>query len=415
MWPIAWDWMSLAIRWVHIITGIAWIGSSFYFIALDLSLKKHKGLPEGVGGDTWQVHGGGFYHMQKYTVAPTSMPEELTWFKWESYATWISGFFMICVLYYGSSELFLIDRNVADLSQWQAIGLGFGGMLLGWVLYDQLCKSPIGKNDNLLSILVFIFVVAIGWGFLQVFSGRGAFVHTGALIATIMSANVIMIIIPNQKKTVASLLAGEAPDPSLGLQAKQRSMHNNYLTLPVLFLMLSNHYPLAYATKYAWIIIALVLVIGVVIRHFFNMHHAKKGEPFWTWLVATICFILIMWLSQAGPVNHEEAASSTHAPTVIEEKLASAENFEMVRDIVLGRCSMCHAQEPGWEGIPFPPKSVVLEEDKDIIRHAELIYKQAAITNAMPPGNLSFITMEERAVLAKWYEEAIGSPRHFLW
>jgi len=414
MWPIVWEWLNFGIRWLHVITGIAWIGSSFYFIALDLSLKKHQGLPKGVHGDTWQVHGGGFYHMQKYTVAPESMPEELTWFKWESYATWISGFFLLCVLYYGSSELFLIDRQVADIEAWQAISLGIGAMVLGWIFYDQLCKSPIGKNDNILSLLLFVFVVALGWAFTQVFSGRGAFVHTGAVIATIMSANVIMIIIPNQKKTVASLLAKEVPDPAYGLQAKQRSTHNNYLTLPVLFLMLSNHYPLAFATKYSWVIIALVLVIGVVIRHYFNAKHSGKEAPLWTWLIATISFLLIIWLSQAGPQIHaEEEASSSHNPTTV--ALMKSESFEAARDIISGRCSMCHSREPFWDGVTTAPKLVLLETDLEIAKHAELIYLQAARSNAMPPGNVSHITNAEREILANWYETATGTTRNLLW
>ncbi len=409
MTAILWEWLNLGIRWVHIITGIAWIGSSFYFVALDLSLKKHKGLPEGVAGDTWQVHGGGFYHMQKYAVAPSFMPEELTWFKWESYATWISGFFLLCVLYYGSSELFLIDRSVADLAPWQAITIGIAGLVAGWVVYDALCRSPIGENDYLLYAVLFVFVTAIAWGFTQVFSGRGAFIHTGALIATIMSANVIMIIIPNQKKTVAALMAGEEPDPKYGLQAKQRSTHNNYLTLPVLFLMLANHYPLAFATQYNWIIIALVLVIGVVIRHFFNSHHAGKGEPYWTWAVAAIAFIIIMWLSEAGPPQRGEA--ETGSLSVRTEKLLAASEFDEVRDIIGARCSMCHAVEPVWEGVPHAPKDVLLETDIHIALQAEEIYKQAARSDAMPPGNVTDLTQADREVIALWYENATNTPR----
>jgi uncharacterized membrane protein len=408
---LLWEWLNFATRWVHVITAITWIGSSFYFIALDLSLRKREGLPAGVQGDTWQVHGGGFYHMMKYTVAPAQMPEELTWFKWESYATWISGFFLLCVLYYGSSELFLIDRSVAELEPWQAIAIGIGGLVLGWIVYDLLCKSPLGGNDYALYGVLFAFVVAMAWGFTQVFSGRGAFVHTGAIIATIMSANVAMIIIPNQKKVVATLLRGETPDPKFGMQAKQRSMHNNYLTLPVIFLMLSNHYPLAYATKYNWIIIALVLAMGVTIRHFFNSHHAGKGNPWWTWAVTIILFIVAMWLSQAGPA--ERAAPQALAPE--QERLVAHADFPAVRDIVASRCSMCHAAEPVWEGIARPPKEVRLETDREIALHAEQIYVQAARSNAMPPGNLTELTAHEREAIASWYESATGRARHFLW
>ena len=408
---LLWEWVNFAARWTHVITAIAWIGSSFYFIALDLSLKKREGLPQGVHGDTWQVHGGGFYHMMKYNVAPPQMPQELTWFKWESYATWISGFFLLCVLYYGSSELFLIDRSVADIEPWQAIGIGIAGLAAGWVVYDVLCKSPLGQNDLALYAVLFAFVVAIAWGFTHVFSGRGAFIHTGALIATIMSANVIMIIIPNQKKVVASLLKGEAPDPALGKQAKQRSMHNNYLTLPVLFLMLSNHYPLAFGTQFNWVIIALVLVMGVTIRHFFNSYHAGKGYPWWTWAVTTILFIIAMWLSQAGPADRPQSEALVPA----QQRLVAHADFPAVRDIVLSRCSMCHAAEPVWDGIVRAPKGVRLESDAEIARHAEMIYVQAGRSNAMPPGNLTEIPGEERQILARWYEAATGQPRNFLW
>ncbi len=408
---VVWEWLNFAVRWVHIITAIAWIGSSFYFIALDLSLKKRKGLPKGAVGESWQVHGGGFYHMQKYLVAPAKMPDELTWFKWESYATWITGFFLMVVLYYSSTQLFLIDQSVADLEPWQAISIGIGSLVVGWIVYDLLCRSPIGDNENLLFALLFLFVVAAGWGFTQVFSGRGAFIHTGALIATMMTVNVAHIIIPNQKKVVASLLAGEEPDPALGKQAKQRSTHNNYLTLPVIFLMASNHYPLAFATQYNWVIIALVLVIGLLIRHFYNSHHAGKGEPYWTWLLSLIAFILIMWLSEAGPKPSLDEEARTNTPR--QEMLIASAKFEQVREIVENRCSMCHAVEPVWEGVPKPPKNVVLENDWQIANYAEQIYLQSARSNAMPPGNITFLEMSERETLASWYEEATNQPRFF--
>ena len=267
---IAWEWMAFAVRWLHAITAIAWIGSSFYFIALDLGLVNRPHLPPGAYGEEWQVHGGGFYHIQKYLVAPASMPEHLTWFKWESYATWLSGFAMLCIVYYGGADLFLIDRSVMELTQFQAICLSLASLALGWVFYDQLCKSPFGRNTWGLMILLYIGLVAMAWGYTQVFTGRAAFLHLGAFTATIMSANVFMIIIPNQKIVVADLIAGRTPDPKYGRIAKQRSLHNNYLTLPVIFFMLSNHYPLAFATAFNWIIAALVFLMGVTIRHWFN-------------------------------------------------------------------------------------------------------------------------------------------------
>ncbi len=393
--PILWEWLSFAVRWLHVIAAVAWIGSSFYFIALDLSLKTHERLPEGVGGDTWQVHGGGFYHLQKYVVAPAAMPERLTWFKWESYATWLSGFAMLGVVYYAGAELYLIDLGVLELEPWQAILVSLGALALGWAVYDGLCRAFVTNDQHAFAIL-FAFFIALTWGFTQVFSGRGAFVHAGAVIATIMTANVFMIIIPGQKRIVAALRAGEAPDPALGERAKQRSTHNNYLTLPVIFLMLSVHYPLAFATRWNWVIVALVLVIGVVIRHFFNNLHAGKLRPWWTWAAAAAAFCVIVWLSTYPP-----------HPSKRNEASQAAADFEAVREIVEVRCALCHAAEPGWEGMATAPKGVHLESDGDIRRQARDIYLQAARSHAMPPGNITDISALERRQLAQWYEAVV--------
>jgi uncharacterized membrane protein len=241
---IFWDWLAFAVRWLHVITAIAWIGSSFYFVALDLGLRQRPGLPAGAFGEEWQVHGGGFYHIQKYLVAPAEMPEHLTWFKWESYMTWLSGFAMLAIVYYAGADLFLIDPNVLDVSVPVGIALSLACLASGWIVYDLLCRWLIGKADTGLMILLYVILVFMAWGLTHLFTGRAAFLHLGAITATIMSANVFMVIIPNQKIVVADLIAGRKPDPKYGKIAKQRSLHNNYLTLPVLFLMLSNHYPL---------------------------------------------------------------------------------------------------------------------------------------------------------------------------
>lgn len=396
---IFWDWLSFAARWLHVITAIAWIGSSFYFIALDLGLKKHDRLPEGAYGEEWQVHGGGFYHVQKYLVAPAALPEHLTWFKWESYATWLSGFALLAIVYYAGADLYLIDRNVLDVPVWAAILISVGSLALGWVLYDQLCKSPLGANDTTLMLVLYGVLVAMAWGYTQLFSGRAAFLHLGAFTATIMSANVFLIIIPNQKIVVADLKAGRKPDPKYGRIAKTRSLHNNYLTLPVIFLMLSNHYPLAYATEFNWVIASLVFLIGVLIRHYFNTMHAGKGNPHWTWAASAVLFIVIIWLSTVPAALTGEARVSAAA-----ERLMASAHFEAARDTVLGRCSMCHAAEPGWPGIHHAPKNVLLDSDGEIARHARDIYLQAGRSHAMPPGNVSFITDEERRLLVAWYE-----------
>ncbi len=403
---IIWDWLAFAARWVHVITGIAWIGSSFYFIALDLGLHKHSKLPKGAAGDEWQVHGGGFYHIQKYMVAPASMPEHLTWFKWEAYSTWLSGFVLLCLVYYAGAELYLVDRNVLDVSPMAAIAISIGSIGLGWVVYDLICKSPLGTNNTTLMVLLYFVLVAMAWGYTQLFTGRAAFLHLGAFTGTIMSANVFFTIIPNQKKVVADLIAGRTPDPALGLQAKQRSTHNNYLTLPVLFLMLSIHSPLAFGTEYNWIIASLVFLMGVTIRHYFNSKHARAGDPTWTWLATALLFVIIMWLSTVPKVlsgDLDESSMTTH-----EQKFAQTEQFENVRDTVLGRCSMCHAVEPSWEGILTAPKGVVLETDAQIARNAREIYLQAGRSHAMPPANVTAISQEEREIIAQWYQSAIS-------
>ena len=384
------EWLSLIIRWVHVIAGIAWIGSSFYFIHLDLSLKHRPGLPEGVKGEAWQVHGGGFYHMLKYMVAPAQLPDHLTWFKWEAYATWLSGFALLVVVYYLGAELYLIDKNVLELSAVGAAGIAFASLLVAWLGYEALCRSPLGKNETALALVGYAFLVALTWGFTHVFSGRGAFTQIGALIGTIMIANVFVVIIPNQKKIIAAMIAGKEPDPALGAAGKQRSVHNNYLTLPVVFLMISNHYPLIYATKYNWLIVAIVLAIGPAIRHFYNSRHEGKGNPWWTWALAAAGMALIAWLSAAGPREAKTGA------------LPSGVTFAAVEEIVMSRCSMCHAKAPVWAGIAAPPKDIRLDEPARIRTHARLIEINSVRSHAMPPGNITEMTDDERRTIAAW-------------
>jgi len=401
------EWLSFAARWVHVITGIAWIGSSFYFIALDLGLRKVPTLPEGAHGEEWQVHGGGFYHIQKYLVAPEALPEHLTWFKWESYATWLSGFALLAIVYYAGADLYLIDVAVWDTSVEIAVLASIGSLIAAWIIYDLLCRSPLGNNPTLLMILLYGVLVAFAWGYTQIFTGRAALLHLGAITATVMSTNVFMVIIPNQKIVVADLKAGRTPDAKYGKIAKLRSTHNNYLTLPVLFLMLSNHYPLAFATEYNWVIASLVFLMGVSIRHYFNTLHARQGRPVWTWGVTAALFAAIVWLSMlpattAGPVEEAE----TQGPAV---RYASSPQFEAVYDTVLTRCSMCHAQEPGWDGIPVAPKGVLLETEAQVAAYARDIYLQAGLSHAMPPANVSYMEPEERILITRWYESSQGA------
>lgn len=388
--------LSATIRWLHVIAGIAWIGSSFYFIHLDLSLKARDGLPPGVKGDAWQVHGGGFYQMIKFMVAPGKMPDELTWFKWEAYATWLSGFALLVVVYYMNAELYLIDKSVWNMSAPMAAAVAFVSLVACWLGYEILCRSPLGKHEVALALVGFVFLVGLTYGFTQVFSGRGAFTQIGALIGTIMVANVFAVIMPYQRKTVAALIAGKAPDPAWGDIGKQRSIHNNYLTLPVVFLMLSNHYPFFFATKYNWIIVAIVLLVGPVIRHFFNARHEGKPSPWWTWFVAAFGMMVVAWLSSNGPTGGKTGA------------LPEAPKFAQVAEIIMTRCSMCHTAEPVWAGIAAAPKGVKLDNPDDIKLHAKLIAINAARSSAMPPGNVTEITPEERQILAAWF--AAGAP-----
>ncbi|WP_126978176.1 urate hydroxylase PuuD [Frigidibacter oleivorans] len=400
------DWAEFAVRWLHVVTAIAWIGSSFYFIALDLGLRKAPDLAPGVSGEEWQVHGGGFYHIQKYMVAPDRMPDDLIWFKWESYSTWLSGFALLCLVYYLGADLYLVDPNVLDIPVWQAIGISVASLALGWILYDTICKSRFGDDNTRLMIGLYIILVAMAWGYTQVFSGRAALLHLGAFTATIMSANVFMIIIPNQTIVVADLKAGRVPDAKYGKIAKQRSTHNNYLTLPVVFLMLSNHYPLAFASEWNWLIASLVFLMGVTIRHWFNTHHARKGNPHWTWAATAVLFLIVMWLSTAPmfrPDPEAEAALPAGA-----QRFADAEGFAEVADIVTGRCSMCHAAEPVWDGIHYAPRGVHLETPAQIALMAREIYLQAGVSHAMPPANASFIEPQERARIVAWYRGAAG-------
>ncbi|MEM1005832.1 MAG: urate hydroxylase PuuD [Pseudomonadota bacterium] len=400
---VFWDWMGFAVRWLHVITAMAWIGSSFYFIALDLGLNRN--IPGPADGEEWQVHGGGFYHIQKYLVAPQRMPEHLTWFKWESYSTWLSGAALLMIVYWVGGELYLIDAEKADLALWQGILISAASLTVGWLVYDHLCKSELGAHPTLLMVLLFVLLVAMGWGYNQIFTGRAMMLHLGAFTATIMTANVFFVIMPNQRIVVNDLKNGRTPDPKYGKIAKLRSTHNNYLTLPVIFLMLSNHYPLAFATEYNWIIAALVFLMGVTIRHYFNTRHARAGDPNWTWLVTALLFIAIMWLSTAPMYTPLDEAENQRL-TPFEQRFAAADGFEEAHDIVLGRCSMCHAREPVWDGMLWAPKGVLLETEADIARNARQIYLQAGISNAMPPANITHMQPEDRQAIIRWVRSA---------
>ena len=300
-------------------------------------------------------------------------------------------------------------REWDEVAKPVAIAISLGSIAFGWIVYDLICKSPFGNDNTRLMVALYFILVAVAWGYTQLFTGRAAFLHLGAFTATIMSANVFFIIIPNQKIVVADLIAGRTPDPKYGKIAKQRSTHNNYLTLPVLFLMLSNHYPLALATAFNWIIAALVFLMGVTIRHWFNTTHARRGRPTWTWLATALLFILIMWLSSAPRILTDQTATAATAP-VFQQFVANA-HFPAARDVVVSRCSMCHTAEPAWEGLQAAPKGVILDNDTAIASLAREIYLQAGRSHAMPPGNVTDATPEERRVLTAWYESTVSGEK----
>ena len=391
-----WLWSEMIVRWVHVIAGVAWIGSSFYFIALDLSLKPGKELPKEANGQAWQVHGGGFYNMVKYLVAPKKMPEELTWFKWEAYSTWISGMALMSLVYYGSASLYMIDLEVLDITQLQAVFLSLGGIVIGWIIYDGLCRSPLGKNDLILALAGLVFLVLLSFIYTQVFSHRGAFMQMGVTIGTMMVANVAMVIIPGQKKVVQALKAGDDPNPIYGVRGKQRSLHNNYLTLPVIFVMIGGHYPIIFATEYSWLILGLILIIGALIRHFFNTKHKGLPAPYWTWLVASLLAVCSVLLSYAGAPNN-------NVYEVSNLNMTKEEIHKTAVELVIERCSSCHAREPLWEGLAFAPKGIHLETEEEVLKMANEIYWQSAASWAMPPGNIIWLEDEERLLLSEWH------------
>ena len=380
-------WANLAIRWLHLVAGIAWIGSSFYFMWLDSHLKPGEERREGVAGELWSVHSGGFYRQIKFMVAPSEMPETLHWFKWEAYTTWISGFLLLALIFYVGADLNLVDKAKLDLAPWQAIGLGLGSLAAGWIAYDGLCRSPIGQNLRAFGAVWFLALTAAGWGLTRVFSDLGAFMHIGAIIGTVMVANVFLIIIPNQRKVVAQVLAGQAPDPSLGKQAKQRSVHNNYMTLPVLLIMISNHYPMIFAAPLNWLWLAGLGVAGVTIRHFFNLRNAGKTQP-QVLALGALVFVLVALANEAA---RPKPPTTDLVPT-----------YAAVRAIVDKHCIMCHSATPTHKGIPLAPAGAMFDTPEGLRNHAEKIYTRAVATTSMPQGNEAGMTQAERASLGAW-------------
>lgn len=386
--PYVLDWLNLLLRWGHMIAGIAWIGTSFYFVALDFSLRQRPGLPPGVYGEAWEVHGGGFYQVQKYTSAPPSLPDHLTWFKWEAYLTWVTGFLLLVVQYYVNAEAFLINPEVMVLTPWTAIAISLGAIIAGWLVYDLLCRNLAIAHPQILLLCVLAMIVAAAYGFTHVFSGRGAFIHVGIFIGTIMAANVFLVIIPNQRKIVASLIAGEKPDPRYGAEGKQRSLHNTYLTLPVLLMMVSNHYAFLTENPRSWLLICLIVVGGAALRHYLVRTEVGDDQAEIAWAIPVIGAALALAMVIAmprGPVLYEGEVSDQEVVTI-------AQN----------RCAVCHAVNPTDPATKAAPKGVLLENADDLRRHKAQIMVQAVAGRSMPLGNKTGMTAEERAKLGAW-------------
>jgi uncharacterized membrane protein len=384
-----WSWGDLVFRWLHVIAGIAWIGSSFYFIALDHHLAPPAATADadrGVGGEAWEIHGGGFYRVEKFKVAPETLPEPLYWFKWEAYTTWLSGFVMLCVVYYAHASTFLVDKSVADLSTNEAILLSIAGLATAWLVYDTLCRL-LGTNDLALAVCVTAFVVLAAWGSAQLFAPRAAYIEVGAMLGTIMAANVFFVIIPMHWKLVRAKEKGEEPDPRWNAKGKQRSVHNNYFTLPVVFAMLSNHFPFTYGHTHAWLILVALMALGALVRHYFNLRHTGRNP--W-WILAAAAAALFALAVAIRPTSNA-ASSSGPVPTMAE-----------VQAIVANRCAPCHSQTPTQPGYSAPPAGIVLETPAEIEAAASLIKSAAVDSDAMPLANATNMTQAERDTLARW-------------
>jgi len=392
------DWLNLGVRWLHFVAGIAWIGSSLYFVMLDNSLKapkKDADKQRGVHGELWAVHGGGFYHSQKLLTGPKGEPlaQDLHWSKWEAYTTWLSGMGLLALIYWWGANSYLIDRSVLDISAPVAIALSAGSLVVGWLIYDTLCKAI--NNEMALALIVFVLVVAAAYGYAHVFGARAAYIHTGALMGTIMVWNVFFHIIPGQKKMVEEIRAGKEPDPRPGIVGKQRSVHNTYFTLPVLFIMISNHYPMTYGNRYGWLILAVFILAGALIRQFFVLRHT--GKVVWA-LPAVGALLLLGTAVVLAPASKSGGAAA-----------AEAVPFASVQPIFEQRCVTCHAEKPTFEGFQQPPAGVMLDTPDRIKAAAPRIHQQTIATQTMPLGNLTKMTPEERALLGKWLAEGANT------
>ncbi|MDB5455217.1 MAG: hypothetical protein JWP92_802 [Caulobacter sp.] len=389
-------WLNLALRWLHLIAGVAWIGASFYFVWLDNNLTAPDPPREGVKGELWAVHGGGFYHSQKYLVAPPHLPSHLHWFKWEAYTTWLSGFLLLCVLYYWGAPVYLIDRAKMAFTHGQAVLVGLAFIFGGLAVYEGLCRSPLGQRPRAFGVVWFLTLTAAAYALTRIFSDRGAFIHVGAIIGTAMVANVFLVIIPNQRKIVAAMLARRPVDPRLGAMGKQRSVHNNYMTLPVLFIMISNHYPIVTGHPLAWLLLALISAAGISIRHFFNLKHFGIIRHDFLFYGAMLFFGVTVIATVVKP----KAAAISAGPVA----------FTTVQTIVRTHCVMCHSPTPTHPGFAAPPNGVAFDTPAHIAQYAPRIQERSVASHSMPLGNETNMTDQERATLGAWIKAGAKLP-----
>jgi uncharacterized membrane protein len=391
------DWLNLGVRWLHFIAGVAWIGASLYFVMLDMSLTPPRNPADakrGVFGELWAVHGGGFYQSQKFLTGPKGepLPSNLHWSKWEAYTTWLSGMGLLAIMYWYGANTYLIDRSVMDLSVPAAIAISAGSLVLGWLVYDTLCRTI--SHEMTLSLIVYVLLVAAAWGYAQVFGGRAAYIHVGALIGTIMVWNVFFHIIPGQKKMVDAIRAGQAPDARYGQIGKQRSVHNTYFTLPVLFIMISNHYPMTFGHRHGWAILAVIMLAGALIRQYFVLRHLGRN------LVALPAVATVLLLGLAVAISPRPAGDAGAATGTVP--------YARVQPIIAERCAVCHAERPTFAGFQQPPGGVMLDTPERVKAAAPKIHQQTIATQAMPIGNLTHMTADERVLLGQWL--AAGAP-----
>ncbi len=385
------EWLALAIRWLHVIAGIAWIGDSFYFMWLDASLRRDEGTPDGVKGESWSVHGGGFYRVIKFVNAPDAMPEKLHWFKWQAYTTWLSGFALLAVVYWLQAKAYMVD--VGGLAPGVAVGVGAATLALGWLVYTGLCKSPLGQKPVVLAFVLGGVLAGTAYGLGELLSARAAYIHVGAMIGTWMAGNVAMIIIPNQRKIVAALLDGKQPDPKYGLESKLRSTHNNYLTLPVLFVMISNHYPMTYGHEHAWLVLVALFGIGALTRVFFNFKNAGRILG-WVLPLAAILYIGLAFMT---------------APPAAEKLAVKGEvTWADVQPIISVHCTPCHSKNPTHAVFRTAPLGVMYDTPEEVAAKSALIKVRAVDSATMPLANETGMTAEERAKLGAWIDA--GSP-----